>query len=296
MLKSRKGKITRGMFMGFVLVLMLNMQSFASVALKNIDFITIKEEAIKQKTINTIVQGDKGFLWIGTEDGLFRYNGYELKKYSYDRYDSTTIGSSYIRCMHVDNNGNLWIGTWGGGLNRYDYINDQFHRYKHDNNKKNCIAGDSINDIQEDREGNLWLAVRLKGLDRLNPENNTFYHYSRQENNTNSLSSNDLDELLIDTHNNLWIGCWYGGLNKLNLNESRSYKPDKAHFTKYLLEKEEKNKTYQNVITLYEDMNQTVWIGTHKGLGLGKYNPSQDKIKFVDQFKESKILSIVDNK
>ncbi len=296
MLGKRKEKNKKKIIASIFFFLAGIIPASASMAIENIHFSSIENNAINQKTINAIVQGKKGFLWIGTEDGLFCYNGYDFKQYYFDRHDSTSIGSSYIRCMHVDSQGGLWIGTWGGGLNRYDYTQDEFIRYKNTRGAANCIAGDSINDISEDNDGNLWLAVRLKGLDRFNIKNKEFFHYKHTITNPKSLSSNDIDELLIDHQNNLWIGCWYGGLNKLNLNNPRSLVPSKAIFQKYLTRYGRKKNQGQSVISLYEDKNKNLWIGTHRGQGLGKYDREMDRIMFIDKFQENQILCLLENK
>src|SRR3569833_2532148 len=67
--------------------------------------------------VNCLLQDKRGFIWVGTADGLNRYDGYKIRVYRIDPIDSTTIGGSYIQSMAEDRDGNIWITTEGCGLN-----------------------------------------------------------------------------------------------------------------------------------------------------------------------------------
>src|SRR5690349_6358088 len=92
--------------------------------------------------VNAILQDKRGFLWVGTADGLNRYDGYKFRVYRNDPKDSTTIGGSYIQDMAEDRDGNIWITTVGGGLNKFDRTANRFHRFRHDSKNINSIASD----------------------------------------------------------------------------------------------------------------------------------------------------------
>ena len=90
------------------------------------------EDGLSQPRITDIYSDKQGFLWIGTEDGLNRYDGYQFEKYRHFPGDSTSIGNNYIHCISEDPNGNIWVGT-GQGLsfkkkNSTGFQNIQFHR------------------------------------------------------------------------------------------------------------------------------------------------------------------------
>src|ERR1700753_2985842 len=70
--------------------------------------------------VNAILQDKQGFVWFGTADGLDRYDGYKFRIYRNDPKDTTTIGGSYIQDIAEDHDGNLWVSTVGGGLNKFD--------------------------------------------------------------------------------------------------------------------------------------------------------------------------------
>ena len=64
---------------------------------------------------NCLLQDKKGFLWIGTINGLYRYNGLKVDKYLNNPSDSSSLSHNYIQCLEQDAKGNIWIGTYGGG-------------------------------------------------------------------------------------------------------------------------------------------------------------------------------------
>ena len=91
-----------------------------------------------------IFKDSKGFIWIGTSDGLIRYDGYELKFFRNDPSDSTTIGSGWPKSMAEDKNGNLWIGTFKTqGLSMYNPVTGKFKQYNNPK-YKNLLPADWI--------------------------------------------------------------------------------------------------------------------------------------------------------
>lgn len=112
------------------------------------------EHGLSQGSVTTIVQDHKGFMWIGTLDGLNRFDGVEFKKYHHEAGDSTSLSGSMISCLYVDSDSNLWIGTFGG-LNRFDRARNCFIRYKIPQGGRYNVTR-----VAETRDGNknrLWV-------------------------------------------------------------------------------------------------------------------------------------------
>ncbi len=78
------------------------------------------EDGLSQSSVFDIYQDRQGFFWFGTQDGLNCYDGYSFKVYRADPHDSSAITDNYIQVIREDEFGNMWIGTAGGGLNRFD--------------------------------------------------------------------------------------------------------------------------------------------------------------------------------
>src|ERR1041385_276236 len=84
---------------------------------------------LSQSNVMCIFQDSRGFMWFGTRDGLNKYDGYKFIVYKYDDKDSNSISHNTIQDIAEDRDGNLWIATWGGGLNMFDRNKEKFKRY-----------------------------------------------------------------------------------------------------------------------------------------------------------------------
>src|ERR1700712_3940086 len=86
---------------------------------------------LSQSNVTCIIQDKMGFLWFGTQNGLNRYDGYQFTVYRNDPTDSGSLSNNYIKSLVEDADGNLWVGTWGGGINRFDPEKISFTHYTH---------------------------------------------------------------------------------------------------------------------------------------------------------------------
>ena len=71
------------------------------------------EDGLSQSTVHAIIEDEEGFMWFGTQDGLNRYNGYEIKVFRNNPLDSTTLSENNIQSLFLDKDGDLWVGTSG---------------------------------------------------------------------------------------------------------------------------------------------------------------------------------------
>ncbi|WP_432326703.1 ligand-binding sensor domain-containing protein [Mucilaginibacter sp. P25] len=125
-------------------------------------------EGLSELNINCIMQDSRGFIWVGTRDGLNRYDGNKFKVFKNIVNDTNSISNSFVQDVIEDKNGNLWISTSGGGLNMYDRKLDRFIHYRHNRNNTNSIASDLLVKIALDKSGNLWVSNQKEGLDQFN--------------------------------------------------------------------------------------------------------------------------------
>ena len=202
--------------------------NFAPGSVVRFEHLTI-EDGLSQNAGLAIFQDSRGYLWIGTQDGLNRYDGYGFKIYKHDSDDPSSLSHNSILSMGEDKNGSLWIGTWGGGLNRYDPATETFTRYLTDPGDPASLSNGTITSIKRDSNGNLWIAT-LAGLDRYNPKTNTFEHFRNDPNNPNSLSSDAVSYIFEDSNRQLWIGTGAGGVEGSGLNR---FDPSTGTFTRY---------------------------------------------------------------
>ncbi|MFV5687714.1 two-component regulator propeller domain-containing protein [Flavobacterium sp. ZT3R25] len=183
--------------------------------------------------VRSIVKEKNGFVWIGTENGLNRYDGNKIKTYN---KQNSVLSANDISDLLIDHKGKIWIATFGGGLNLYNPSNDKFVTYKNISNDTNAIPSNELNTLIEDSKGTIWIGTK-NGLSFFNTKKQTFKTYKFQANNKKSLSHNDVRSIYEDANKNLWIGTFGGGLNKFNpktgefvrINSSSTMSPDYIH-------------------------------------------------------------------
>lgn len=114
-------------------------------------------EGLAQSSVYCIVQNEIGFTWMGTQDGLCRYDGIGFKIYREDPFDSASISSNFITALHVDKRGWMWAGTQHSGVNVFIPGTDQFRHINMENTAR--FPSNNINRISSDRHGNVWVAT-----------------------------------------------------------------------------------------------------------------------------------------
>ncbi len=217
-----------------------------------------------------IEQDKYGFIWFGCQNGLYKYDGYNLTQYASKYGSNKHIQSNEIWTMYKDSQGILWIGTFGGGLSRYNYKTDDFTSYLHNDSSDNSLNNNYINVITGDKNGNIWIGMKQGGLDKFNPKTKTFTHFQHEEDNNKSITSNSIISLHVDKRNNLWVGTWDRGLNRLDLNNINN------GFQHYLFDNDSNTNIRENRITdIFEDKWGRIWLA--RGIpGIKLYNLNLD--------------------
>jgi signal transduction histidine kinase/ligand-binding sensor domain-containing protein/DNA-binding response OmpR family regulator len=193
-------------------------------------------------------------MWIGTGNGLNRYDGYEFITYHNDSNNSNTISDNTINALAEDHEGNIWVGT-RNGLNRFERKTGKFSRYIHDDDNPESIVMNVISGLAFDKAGNLWVATQNGGLDYLDMNKKVFVHHLHSVLDPGSLSDNDVHSICEDYQHNLWIGTATGGLNL--------YDPNHNSFLKFPFKDPKTNLiSGQNIISIYEDNEHKLLIGT----------------------------------
>ncbi|WP_157637981.1 two-component regulator propeller domain-containing protein [Flexithrix dorotheae] len=154
-----------------------------------------------------ILKDKKGFVWLGTSDGLNRYDGNSITVFKHDLSNPKSIGSNAINCLFQDQEGGLWIGT-NNGLYTFNYHDQSFTNHYGPKIK--------VYSICEDKDGKIWLGSR-KGLISYNQTTKKFQHVPfLEEVVMNATKSNFSLEILTDRHGEIWIGTWNHGIYRMN--------------------------------------------------------------------------------
>jgi signal transduction histidine kinase/ligand-binding sensor domain-containing protein len=238
------------------------------------------EDGLSNSYVNCLLQDKVGFIWFGTDDGLNRYDGYEIKVYRNITEDSSSLSNNIIWSLFEDHSGNLWIGTKGGKLNRYDPFLDRFEHCDIDSNATGELT---ITYIFEDSNNFIWIGTYRNGLYRFDQSQNKFDHWKNNSDSKKVLSGNFVISIIEDNYKNIWIGT-YDGLDK--------YNPDSPQnpFTQFYNYSENSDNLTNNPIWYLSKssfFNNSIWIGSLNGLI--KFAPLTEKFSQIT-LPESSIL------
>jgi ligand-binding sensor domain-containing protein/DNA-binding CsgD family transcriptional regulator len=213
---------------------------------------------LNARVVPSMMIDQNGFLWVGSREGLFRYDGYEALEFLPEADNPGSISDIDVRCVYEDNTGNLWAGTFTGGLNRYDAGTGTFEHYRHDPADPGSINDDSIVGISDGPEGGLWVASE-HSLNRLDRSSGKFQRFRFNSGEPGSLAGNEVTSLHLGTSGRFWIGTISGGLNLWN--------PASRSFSSFNLAELAGGAIELNdIFSLHEDGKGILWIGTRVGL------------------------------
>ena len=214
-------------------------------------------EGLSQSNVKCILQDSRGFMWFGTRDGLNKFDGYKFVVYKNIEGDSTSISSDFIADIIEDAQGNLWIATWGGGINKFDRKTNRFSHYRHNPKNPKSISSDFTTTLTQDHEGNIWIGTDGSGISVLQKGKNTFTRYNYIDDEPNSLSHSSVYDIMQDARKEIWIAT-NGGVNRFNR--------EKENFTRYLHDPRNPNSiAHSSVRALHEDRKGNLWFATIGG-------------------------------
>lgn len=280
----------------FVFLLLLQ----ASFALAS-DFVFRKFNAIDLLPIDEVRcmhQDELGFVWLGTSNGLFRYDGYHVKSYRNTQQAPFLLSSESVACL-ADDGTSLWIGT-KKGLNRMDlrtgltrayhfsdfdnsdivnkllvtsthdlWVGTEGGLYRYDKaadkftlycdqRRNSKVPHSSITCLYEGRKGTLWIGTWDRGLYRFTPTNGLWYELPPFN------PRHSAQAIYENAHGELWVGTWGCGLYKISNPYSTSVP---LQFTNYTMANTHGNLTSDIVWNIsFDSVSNHVWIGMPNGL------------------------------
>lgn len=295
-IKRHFKKLITTTLVGITVLTHINKLSYAQS--KNLIFNNINiEQGISQSTIEAIFQDSEGYIWLGINDGLNRYNGYEFKIYNYEEYQNS-ISHNGITDITEDKYGNIWVNTVSG-VNKINKKTEKISNYTEINGK---IKEDSTTEIIVTKDNNILVGT-YEGLNIYNAKEDRFDIILEQKDGILSSCIYSIDE---DINGNIWIGTELG-LNKLSkdfkvletyTSESEIYNifcDDENGFvwagsdssgllkidtktkevTQYINDIEDENSIPANQVgAIIRDIKGNLWVGTTNGLA--RYNEKND--------------------
>jgi signal transduction histidine kinase/ligand-binding sensor domain-containing protein/CheY-like chemotaxis protein len=196
------------------------------------------EHGLPQNSVQAIAQTPDGYLWLGTQEGLVRFDGIQFTVF--DRTNSPGIRHNHIDAIVPSRDGGLWIATYGGGITRM--MDGKFIPYS------TCegLSSDATSCLYEGRDGTLWVGTHGAGLCRY--QNSLFTCYTTKE----GLPHNDVWSLCEDHDGGMWVGTFDGGLARFSHDKFARPLPVT-------------NSSREAISALCEDRQHRIWIGTDGG-------------------------------
>lgn len=223
-----------------------------NISFKKLNF----KESLPNSIVKRVFQDSRGFVWLGTEAGICRYDGYNLITIKSNIEHPTLLTSGNILCIAEDKNRRIWFGT-NRGVNILDENNQIVSLFP-----KHIVQDLRINSILCDKNGDMWIGSE-NGLFVYDSKNGLLRRYIHS-NDPNSLPGNNVSYVYEDKAGNIWIALWLDGLCKYN-NKYQTFEPlpsiGKAN----------------NPFTIFEDNEGILWIGTYSD-GLFRIEYHQDEI------------------
>jgi diguanylate cyclase (GGDEF)-like protein len=217
-------------------------------------------EGLSQGAVMAIAQDGQGFLWFGTEDGLDRFDGYELRHFIHGRNDAGTLPNNWIAALARDASGRLWVGSDGGGLVWRDRVPGQFRPPLTSSGQALLDPSAKIRTLYVDRSQRIWVATRDAGIRVLDPVRGTSKEFRRDRTNQNALSDDSVFAFAEDGSDKMWVGT-ESGLDRLDP-ESGQVEQFGGRLRAAGVPQTEPVK----VNALHADSRGTLWIGLDSGV------------------------------
>ncbi|MDW3648079.1 MAG: two-component regulator propeller domain-containing protein [Bacteroidia bacterium] len=213
-------------------------------------------QRLSQNTIQVISQDQLGFLWVGTDNGLNRYDGEHFEVFFQD--EQGLLEESIISALFTDMLGKLWIGTYGGGISLYDPARQKFSNEEIDPVFRKSLESSFVQCIYESKDSVVWVGTESSGLkfwDRKTGEIGQLIANGREG---QSISANHVEDIVEDEDGNLWFGTFNGGLCQYN--NRKDFISFFKHSGGYDLPEDD------IIRRIHKGPTGKIWVGTNDGL------------------------------
>jgi signal transduction histidine kinase/CheY-like chemotaxis protein/streptogramin lyase len=163
-------------------------------------------DGLPSSTVWKIAQDRDGYIWVGTADGLARYDGVDFRVYRNDPNDAASLSGADVTALFVDRDNRVWCGGEDAGLNLLDARRTGFRHFRHAAGNPASLAGDDVWAIGQDGAGAIWAGGYAMGLERFDETTDAFVHFRHKDGDAGSLASDNVLALRGDAAGNLWIG------------------------------------------------------------------------------------------
>lgn len=231
------------------------------------------EEGISHNMIFTIHQDQKGFMWFGTMFGLIKYDGRNYTVIRHDPHNEKSISNDDITSI-IEGDGCLWVGTYRGGLNRYDFDTNEFTRYDKTFFKTKRPWSGIVLSLEKDSLGNIWIGTAGSGLIKFNSHDESYQVFTQNEDDPNSIGSNYIVNLFSENDSTLWVGTISEGLYKYSYSEN--------NFKRYKFSRQTGLSGVDSIYEIFPNGKEQLFLGTDNGVLLFD-KPTGTVLKFPNK-------------
>jgi len=220
------------------------------------------ENGLSQNSVLDILQDRQGFLWLATQDGLNRFDGYKFHILRSDLKARVNISDNHVRALYQDKNLNLWIGTFGGGITVLPSDGSKPVKYEKSDDP-GSLSDQFILKFVSDSKDNLWILTRDNGINRWNPETRNFSRFLFSGDPALKGLSPRLTDLLAMPDGKILVGTESDG--------TLVFTPESGNVRFLDPDDSRRNNHPQTVNSLFSPDKNTVWVGTDAGLKILSY-------------------------
>ncbi|MFK7849170.1 MAG: two-component regulator propeller domain-containing protein [Rhodothermales bacterium] len=249
----------------------------------------VRRHSVLRDFVWAVLPETDNTFWVGTDNGLSKLDVEQglLDYYRYNPIDADplSLSDNSIRDLWQGSNGNLWIGTLAGGLNKLAPESGKFTSYQHNPDVPDGLSNNEIRVIHESPDGVFWIGTWGGGLNRFDVETGVFTVYQHDPQDPTSIANNVIWSISEATDGTLWLGT-DAGLNKVNIPADGN--PENVTFTNYAAPN--RSETQSGVMPILEDDAGFLWIGYIGGM-LARFDPSSVEYRFFMNFAVSRVGS-----
>jgi len=252
----------------FLLVSFLCASLFASAQYDWKFWHITSDDGLSAGTVNCVFRDSYGFLWVGTIDGLNRFDGYSIQEFKANKSNPNSISGNIITTLAEDWEGNLWIGTRSNGISVLNLATNQIRQILPGGAEK--LPEGSVRKILITEDKNILVASQGGGLCVYDTQTSTFRQYRHDKSDRSSISNDNVFSIVEDSPGIFWVGTHSGAVDRFNLREG-SFEQF-VYDDKFVL-------SQTNRKPLFIDRANNLWIGTD-GNGLVKFNAARTKFDY----------------
>ncbi|HEY5772484.1 MAG TPA: two-component regulator propeller domain-containing protein, partial [Chitinophagaceae bacterium] len=257
-----------------LIINIINQSAFAQAPPLQFQHLTF-DQGLSHNRVTAFTQDKYGLIWIGTNDGLNRFDGYKVDIYRNERGDKNSLPENSVRCLFTDSHGVVWIGTTNG-LAYYDYRSNSFQSFFSNSKDENSLPFNNISAINEDANGILWIGTN-SGLCSFDIKNKRFKRFLH-DGHSNSISGNVIRDIEFAPDGTMWIST-NNGLNRLELSTMK--------FNSFFNDPNDSTTLSGNTLTkMAIDKNENLWVCVNETTFLECFNTKTHRVSHFKTFTE----------